>query len=111
MKKKRSPKLKIEEIRNEVRGFLEAWQLYPDKITVGEDNGAEVYFAPENPQTRHVVKSLLAFQQDGYITIQEPFLWNGPGFDVTAVIRVNREALYPLSCWQRLKSQVFSGLK
>lgn len=108
MKEKRSPKLKIEEIRRQIKNdaltCLEIVAgLYPDKITVQGDGSAEIYFAPDNPQTKHAVKGLLILEQDGYITFEEELLWNGPGFDVTSMIRVNNERFRIPSQWERVK--------
>lgn len=115
MKKKHSPKLKIEEIHRQIKNDVLTCLgarigINPDKIAVQEDGSAEVYFAPDNPQTKIAVRALITLEREGFISFVDELLWNGPGFDVTSVIRVNKErvALLRVTRWGRFKE--FLGL-
>jgi cobalamin biosynthesis protein CbiG len=65
----------------------------------------EVYFAPDNPQTKIAVSALLTLEREGFVTFVDELLWNGPGFDVKSTIRVNKERVAHLRItrWERFK--------
>lgn len=69
-----------EAFKRDVQLFLHSYRLFPNKISVNEDNWAEVAFYPSNMQRQEAAGILRGLHRDGEITVKgqlQPTALNG----------------------------------
>lgn len=75
------------QLREDVQLFLHTHRLFPSAIDADKE-WSQVTFYPSNPQYDRAARELRNLQQQGVITVEEPFNWNGYN-GWTAKVRLN----------------------